>query len=287
MPTLPIIHSRQEADAGGYRRETIDLEFSNGERRKYERLSSRGHGAVMIAAIPEPGTVLLIREYAAGVHRYELGLPKGRMDAGEGMLEAANRELKEETGFGAQQADPPARAYPRARLHDPRDPADAGRGPVSGAPSRRRTRGARSGALEARCTARTGPARGLFGRPLAGGPVHRARSVARADEGRMGRAGAATGARRRRGDHARLRAGLRSRAQGRPVAADRGRHGGASPDRRRPERAHARTPGAFGRIGSAWTGRCDGTGIATGWSIRSTAPANSSRRTASSPSTSR
>ena len=71
MPTLPIIHSRQEADAGGYRRETIDLEFSNGERRKYERLSSRGHGAVMIAAIPEPGTVLLIREYAAGVHRYD------------------------------------------------------------------------------------------------------------------------------------------------------------------------------------------------------------------------
>lgn len=28
-------------------------------------------------------TVLLVREYAAGMHRYELGLVKGRIDAGE------------------------------------------------------------------------------------------------------------------------------------------------------------------------------------------------------------
>ena len=102
MARLPIIHSRQDFESGGIRRESIDLEFSNGERRKYERLHSRGHGAVMIAAIPEPGTILLVREYAAGVHRYELGLPKGRMDAGEDVLDAANRELKEECGFGAR-----------------------------------------------------------------------------------------------------------------------------------------------------------------------------------------
>ena len=102
MPTLPIIHGRQETDAGTVRRETLDLEFSNGERRRYERICSRGHGAVMIAAIPEPGTVLLIREYSAGVHRYELGLPKGRMDAGEDVVAAADRELKEECGFGAR-----------------------------------------------------------------------------------------------------------------------------------------------------------------------------------------
>jgi len=102
MPRLPIIHAREDAGGDGFRRETLDLEFANGERRRYERLHSRGHGAVMIAAIPEPGTVLLIREYAAGVHRYEVGLPKGRMDAGESILDAANRELKEEAGFGAR-----------------------------------------------------------------------------------------------------------------------------------------------------------------------------------------
>jgi ADP-ribose diphosphatase len=102
MSDLPQIHHREESELGHYRLEKLHLEFGNGERRIYERLVTRGHGAVMIAAIPEPGTVLLVREYAAGVHRYELGLPKGRMDAGETPHEAADRELKEECGFGAR-----------------------------------------------------------------------------------------------------------------------------------------------------------------------------------------
>src|SRR3546814_20853030 len=46
-------------------------------------------------------TVLLVREYAAGVHRYELGLVQGRIDAGETPEHAANRELMEEAGYGA------------------------------------------------------------------------------------------------------------------------------------------------------------------------------------------
>jgi ADP-ribose diphosphatase len=101
MRPLPIIHSRQEQGSDA-RRELLDLEFSNGERRRYHRLKSSGHGSVIIAALPDPETVLLIREYCAGTHRYELGLPKGRMDAGEDPLAAANRELKEEAGFGAR-----------------------------------------------------------------------------------------------------------------------------------------------------------------------------------------
>lgn len=100
---LPVIHRTevQEGSHGG-RREWLDLEFSNGERRRYQRTLSSGHGAVMIAAVPEPGTVLLVREYAAGTHRYELALPKGRMDPGESITGAAERELKEEAGFGAR-----------------------------------------------------------------------------------------------------------------------------------------------------------------------------------------
>jgi ADP compounds hydrolase len=105
MTKLPHIHATEQVDLGHYRLERLDLEFSNGERRKYERLNSRGHGAVMIAAMPDPETVLLVREYAAGVHRYELGLPKGRMDAGETAHQAADRELKEECGFGARRLE--------------------------------------------------------------------------------------------------------------------------------------------------------------------------------------
>ena len=100
---LPTIHGITEHDAGPYRMERLDLEFSNGERRKYERLHGRGHGAVAVVPMLDADTVLLVREYAAGVHRYELGLVKGRIDAGESPIEAANRELMEEAGYGARE----------------------------------------------------------------------------------------------------------------------------------------------------------------------------------------
>lgn len=102
---LPTIHRITEHDAGPYRMEQLDLEFSNGERRVYERLHGRGHGAVIVVPLVDDETVLLVREYAAGMHRYELGLVKGRIDAGETPIEAADRELKEEAGFGARQLD--------------------------------------------------------------------------------------------------------------------------------------------------------------------------------------
>ena len=99
---LPTIHGVTEHDAGPYRMERLDLEFGNGERRRYERLHGRGHGAVVVVPLLDADTVLLVREYAAGMHRYELGLVKGRIDAGETPLQAADRELKEEAGYGAR-----------------------------------------------------------------------------------------------------------------------------------------------------------------------------------------
>ncbi|MDB6163545.1 MAG: ADP-ribose diphosphatase [Xanthomonadaceae bacterium] len=102
MQRLPTIHGVTEHDAGPYRMEHLELEFGNGERRRYERLLSRGHGSVVVVPLLDDNTVLLVREYAAGVHRYELGLVKGRIDAGETPLQAADRELKEEAGHGAR-----------------------------------------------------------------------------------------------------------------------------------------------------------------------------------------
>lgn len=98
---LPTIHGITEHDAGPYRLERLDLEFSNGERRQFQRLHGRGQGAVIVVPMLDDDTVLLVREYAAGMHRYELGLVKGRIDAGESALQAADRELKEEVGYGA------------------------------------------------------------------------------------------------------------------------------------------------------------------------------------------
>ena len=84
MPRYPIIHATRESDTSSFLRvEQVDLEFSNGEQRTYERLKGSGLGAVIIVPMLDDETVLLIREYGVGVDRYELGLPKGRLDRDE------------------------------------------------------------------------------------------------------------------------------------------------------------------------------------------------------------
>jgi len=104
MPKPPVIHATRTADASLFlRAEEVDLEFSNGERRTFERLKGSGRGAVIIVPMQDDDTVLLVREYAVGIDRYELGLPRGRLDLGETVEEGANRELKEEVGFGAHE----------------------------------------------------------------------------------------------------------------------------------------------------------------------------------------
>ncbi|MCL5668971.1 MAG: ADP compounds hydrolase NudE [Gammaproteobacteria bacterium] len=82
--------------------EQVDLRFANGAEVSYERLRGSGRGAVLVVPMLDDDTVLLIREYCAGVDRYELALPKGRMEPDEAILDAANRELMEETGYGAR-----------------------------------------------------------------------------------------------------------------------------------------------------------------------------------------
>ena len=100
---LPKIRARQEKKAGDMLRvEQIDLEFSNGVRRTYHRMKPSGLGAVIIVPMLDRETVLLAREYAAGLHHYEIGLPKGRLEHGESILEAAQREMKEEIGYGSR-----------------------------------------------------------------------------------------------------------------------------------------------------------------------------------------
>lgn len=81
--------------------ERLDLEFSNGERRQYERLKPPGNGAVLVIPMLDDDTVVMIYEYSGGTDRYELALTKGKIDAGEAPLEAANRELMEEIGYGS------------------------------------------------------------------------------------------------------------------------------------------------------------------------------------------
>lgn len=105
MPEKPILLDKKVlAQTRYFRVESLQLQFGNGQQRTFERLG-RGEangGAVLIVPMLNGNTVLMVREYAAGLHRYELGLPKGRVEAGETVFYSADRELKEEVGYGAR-----------------------------------------------------------------------------------------------------------------------------------------------------------------------------------------
>jgi len=102
MPKKPeILATRTLAQTRIFNIQQIELRFANGTEVQYERLVSSPQGAVLIVPMLDPDTVLLIREYAAGTERYELGQPKGHIEGGGALLDAANREIAEEIGYAA------------------------------------------------------------------------------------------------------------------------------------------------------------------------------------------
>lgn len=102
MRTKPRILSTQTlARTRLFHIEQVDLRFTNGMETRFERLVGSPQGAVLIVPMLDDDTFLLVREYAAGIDRYELSLPKGRIEKGEETLAAANREIMEEIGYGA------------------------------------------------------------------------------------------------------------------------------------------------------------------------------------------
>lgn len=103
MARKPIVTSTETlARTRLFRVERVGLRFANGTEVDYERLKSSARGAVLVVPLLDADTVLLIREYAAAVERYELALPKGRVEDDESLEEAANREIMEEVGYGAR-----------------------------------------------------------------------------------------------------------------------------------------------------------------------------------------
>ncbi|MGE8497197.1 MAG: ADP compounds hydrolase NudE [Pseudomonas sp.] len=102
-----VLHREIVASSRLFCVEALQLRFSNGEERTYERLVGRGagYGAVMVVAMLDDEHAVLIEEYCGGTDDYQLSLPKGLIEPGEDVLAAANRELKEEAGFGARELE--------------------------------------------------------------------------------------------------------------------------------------------------------------------------------------
>lgn len=96
-----ILKTELLAESSHFQIEALHLQFSNGQRRVYERLRGTGYRSVLLVVMPDPAHVLMVREYAVGVEGTILGLPKGGADTGESYLEAAQRELGEEVGLHA------------------------------------------------------------------------------------------------------------------------------------------------------------------------------------------
>lgn len=96
-----ILNTQTLAKTRLFHIEQLDLRFTNGVETQFERLIGSPQGAVLIVPMLDDDTFLLVCEYAAGIDRYELSLPKGRIEKDEAILSAANREIMEEVGYGA------------------------------------------------------------------------------------------------------------------------------------------------------------------------------------------
>lgn len=60
-------------------------------------------GAVMIVGLLDDGRLVLERQYRHPMRQVMLEFPAGKLDAGEGSLACAQRELREETGYSARE----------------------------------------------------------------------------------------------------------------------------------------------------------------------------------------
>ena len=59
-------------------------------------------GSAVMMPVDDRGRILLVRQYRLPAQSYLWELPAGRVDDGETFLQAARRELKEETGYTAK-----------------------------------------------------------------------------------------------------------------------------------------------------------------------------------------
>jgi ADP-ribose pyrophosphatase len=69
-------------------------------------------GSAVVMPVDERNRVLLVRQYRLPAGKYLWELPAGRVDEGETPLQAARRELAEETGYRARKFKKIAEFYP-------------------------------------------------------------------------------------------------------------------------------------------------------------------------------
>ncbi len=111
MPESPPLSDQSLLEAGAARsvvfegkllrvlRDDVSLPDSSSATREY----IVHPGAVMVIPLLDDGRVVLERQFRYPVGRVMIEFPAGKLDAGEPSLSCAIRELKEETGYSAQE----------------------------------------------------------------------------------------------------------------------------------------------------------------------------------------
>ena len=94
---MKILNTEQICKAHDFDIDKVLIELPDGRQRYYDLV--RHSPAVVIVPLTEDGKILFVRQYRLGAGKELLELPAGLINDGEDPDPAAERELREETGY--------------------------------------------------------------------------------------------------------------------------------------------------------------------------------------------
>jgi ADP-ribose pyrophosphatase len=106
------ITSSQEVYSCGLFKVTEDEAFDKKTNYHMKRSIVRHRGSAVMMAVDDKKRILLVRQYRLPAGKSLWELPAGKLDEGENALQAAKRELIEETGYRAKKWTKLASFYP-------------------------------------------------------------------------------------------------------------------------------------------------------------------------------
>jgi ADP-ribose pyrophosphatase len=108
---LPDVKSRETVYQGFFDVRVDLLQLHHGPNLSYTCLDIKAHASAILAKTKE-GKFIINKEYRHPTGQWLLSCPGGRIDTGESPIEAARRELLEETGYGGGTFHLAGSAYP-------------------------------------------------------------------------------------------------------------------------------------------------------------------------------
>lgn len=93
-----------------------DIELPNGHKSVREYIKHQG--AVCVVPVTDKMEIIAVKQYRYPIGRVTIEIPAGKLDAGEEPLEAAKRELSEETGVECADIEYMGGLYPSVAYTD-------------------------------------------------------------------------------------------------------------------------------------------------------------------------